>query len=88
MDNVIDPKLLNNDSYLYGVTPLSLGCNLLFTTRQHFRLKGLTYQTVDVLSPESAFTLLTHDRKPTNPEEEDHAKAICSAVGYCRSQLF
>jgi hypothetical protein len=40
MDNVIEPKLLNNDSYLYGVTPLSLGCNLLFTTRQHFRLKA------------------------------------------------
>ena len=82
MDNVIEPKLLNNDSYLYGFTPLTLGCNLLFTTRQHFRLNGVTSQAVDVLSPESAYMLLTHDRKPSTPEEEDHARAICNAVGY------
>ena len=82
MDNVIEPKLLNNDTFLDGFPPLSLGCNLLFTTRQHFSLKGVTSHAVDVLSPESAYMLLTHDRKPTTPEEDDHARTICIAVGY------
>ena len=82
MDNVIEPKLLNNESFLYGITPLTLGCNLLFTTRQHFCLNGVTDQAVDVLSPESAYMLLTHDRKPITPKEEEDARAICNAVGY------
>jgi hypothetical protein len=82
MDNVIEPKLLNNDTYLDGLTPLSFGCNLLFTTRQHFSLSGVTSQAVDVLSPESAYMLLTHNRKPTAPEEDDNAREICNAAGY------
>jgi len=82
MDNVIEPTLLNNDKHLYGLTPLTLGCNVLFTTRQHFRLAGVTSQPVDVLSLENSYVLLTHDRKPSTLEEEDHARAICYALGY------
>jgi len=82
MDNVTDPKLLNKELFSYSVTPLTLGCNLMFTTRQHFRLKDVTSQAVDVLSPESAFVLLTRDRKPFTPEEDYSARAICNAVGY------
>jgi hypothetical protein len=82
MDNVMDPEMLNNDSYLFGLTPLTLGCNLLFTTRKHFRLTDVTFQAVDVLSPEGAYTLLTDDRKPNTPEEKENARVICNMVGY------
>ncbi|NIM15197.1 MAG: TIR domain-containing protein [Candidatus Aminicenantes bacterium] len=82
MDNVSEPQLLNNDTFLFGITPLTLGCDLLFTTRRHFQLHGVSAQAVDILSPEDAYDLLTVVRQPQTPAEEDHALAICSAVGY------
>ena len=82
MDNVSDPKQLNNDTFLFGLTPLTLRCNLLFTTRKHFRLNGVTAQAVDVLSTEGSYTLLTKYREPDMPDEAQHARAICNAVGF------
>lgn len=82
IDNVVEPKLLNNDTLLFGLTPLSLGCDMLFTTRRHFQLPGVTEQKVETLLPEAAFTLLTSDRQPKTTEEQEHAQAICNAVGY------
>jgi hypothetical protein len=81
MDNVTEPKLLNNDSYLFGLTPLTLGCDLLFTTRRHFQLPGVSSQAVNVLSPEAAYNVLSSYRGP-GPEEDIHARAICNALGY------
>ena len=82
MDNVVEPGKLNNDSYLFGLTPLTLGCDLLFTTRKHFRLSGVSSQQVDVLSPDAAYELLRSYRLPKTPEEEESARLICNAVGY------
>lgn len=72
MDNVGEPQLLNNDTFLFGIPPLNLGCDLLFTTRQHFHLPGVSAQAVDILSPEDAYDLLTAARQPQTPAEEDH----------------
>ena len=82
MDNVTEPKLLNNDTYLFGLTPLTLGCDLLFTTRRHFQLPGVSEQPVNVLSPDAAYDLLKSYRTPRAPEEKEHARSICNAVGY------
>lgn len=82
MDNVSEPQMLNNDTFLLGIPPLNLGCDLLFTTRQHFQLPGVSAQAVDILSPEYAYDLLTADRQPQTPAEQDNAHAICSAVRY------
>jgi len=80
MDNVTDPKLLNNDGYLFGIPPLTLGCDLLFTTRKHFQLPGVSSQSVNILSSDAAYNLLKSYRVPQTFEEE-YAKAICNAVG-------
>ena len=82
MDNVTEPKLLNRELFRSGPTPLTLGCDLLFTTRKHFRLPGISSKSVDVLSPKAAYTLLTSYRKTQTPDEEKHAASICNAVGY------
>jgi hypothetical protein len=82
MDNVAEPKLLNSDSFLFGLTPLTLGCDLLFTTRKHFRLPGVSSQPVNILSQEGAYKLLASYRKPHTPDEQKHAASVCNAVGY------
>ena len=82
MDNVTEPKLLNSDAYLFGLTPLTLGCDLLFTTRRDFQLPGVASQAVNVLSPEAAYELFAAYRVPEKPGDEDHVRAICSAVGF------
>jgi WD40 repeat protein len=82
MDNITEPKLLNSDAYLFGLTPVTLGCDLLFTTRQHFQVPGVSSQAVNVLSPEAAYELLAAYRVPGTPEDEDHARAICRTVGF------
>ena len=82
MDNVAEPKLLNNDRYLGGLTPLSLGCDLLFTTRRHFQLPGVTQQPVNVLSPAAACGLMGSFCAPRTAADADHARSICNAVGY------
>jgi WD40 repeat protein len=82
MDNVDEPGQLNNDTFLFGITPLTLGCDILFTTRRHFHLPGVSAQAVNIFSPEAAYTLLTNDRLPETPQEVQHAHSICNAVGY------
>jgi hypothetical protein len=83
-DNVDDPSLLNSEHPLFetGLTVLTLGCDLLFTTRRQFDLPGVSSQHVDVLNTSAAFEFLTAHRKPTTDSERDDALAICSAVGY------
>jgi len=81
MDNVAEPRLLNNDALLFGLTPLTLGCDLLFTTRRHFQIPGVISQAVDILSAEGALALLTAERQPESLIEREKAKATCSAVG-------
>jgi WD40 repeat protein len=82
MDNVTEPDFLNNDAYLFGLTPLTLGCDLLFTTRKHFRLPGVASKPVDILSPEDAYTLLKSYRNPQTSEEKSYARSICNQIGY------
>jgi len=82
MDNVAEPRLLNNDNYLGGLTPLSLGCDLLFTTRRHFQLPGVWQQPVNVLSPAAAYGLMSSFCAPRAAADEDHARSICNALGY------
>ena len=85
IDNVHDPDILHDESVFQGIkglTPLTLGCDLLFTTHKRFQLPGTLLQTVRILSEEAAFDLLTKRRKPTTQEEKRYAKAICNAVGY------
>lgn len=82
MDNVEDPELLNNDTLLFGLTALSLGCNLLFTTRSEFHIPGVTAQPINILSKEAAYSLLTKYRLPSTLVEKENAEAILNAVGY------
>ena len=82
MDNVAEPDLLNSDTFLFGNAFLTLGCDVLFTTRKHFSLPGVISQQVDTLSPESAYRLLTHGREPKGDEEQKHAHSISNVVGY------
>ncbi len=84
MDNVEDPKLLNSEEVFRGIplTVLSLGADLLFTTRRRFSLPGVAGHAVDVLSPEAAYTLLTAHHPPATTVEIDHAKAVANALGY------
>lgn len=83
MDNVADPLLLSSERPFWGIgfTPLTLGCNVLFTTRKHFQLPGIAAHHVDVLTAEAAYDLLTSHRTPADAAEEEYARAICSAVG-------
>lgn len=80
MDNVTEPKDLNNDTRLFGFTPLTLRCDLLFTTRRHFDLDPVSKKEIGVLSPDAALHLLRSYRKP-KPDEEVHARDICELVG-------
>ena len=85
IDNVADPNILVDPGVLpggkFGV--LDLGCNLLFTTRQQFRLTGVQQQILDPLRPEAAYVLLTRDRpQGLSGEEAGFAQDICNAVGY------
>lgn len=81
MDNIIEPEQLNNDTYLFGLTPLSLRCNLLFTTRKQFKMEGVSAQAVDILPPEAAYAMLNKYRNPESEGAEQPARAICNAVG-------
>jgi WD40 repeat protein len=84
LDNVEDPKLLNSERALLGagVTPLSLGADLLFTTRRSFCIPGVVSQAVGVLSQDAAYDLLTAHRKPESEVEAESARAVANAVGY------
>jgi hypothetical protein len=62
IDNVIDPLDLNNDNILFLGDPnakftlLTLGCNLLFTTRRDFKnkLPNVIKHKLEMLLPNSA----------------------------------
>jgi hypothetical protein len=84
-DNLGDPKMLDG-VILHNLTPASLPCRLLFTTRQRdlagFRPVGMT------TLPEGAALdlLLRHEsrkpaRRPDHPEHQT-ARAICATLGY------
>lgn len=81
MDNVQDPALLNSPGQLFGLPVLSLGCNLLFTTRSHFTLPGVAEHSVDILTAEAASALLNWMRLQTDASEKESAQLICRAVG-------
>ena len=86
MDNITEPKQLNKqlstDSEIIELTPLTLGCDLLFTTRRHFNLPGVASQEINILSPEAAYALLSTYKAPETSEDKNHALAICRAVGF------
>ncbi len=83
-DNVGDPLSLNGDIPLEssGLTALTLGANLLFTSRRAVNLPGVKIARVDILEPRSALALLTEHRQPSADEEWKAARDICSSVGY------
>lgn len=84
LDNVESPDLLNSERPFFGIgfTALSLGCNLLFTTRRRFDLPAVRQQSVGVLSGAAALELLTESRPARGPREQEQAVAICNALGY------
>ena len=61
MDNVVDPRLLDNELHdehtETDLIPLKLGCNLLYTTRSHFHIPVVAIQPVGILKPDDAYTL-------------------------------
>jgi len=67
IDNVIDPLDLYKDDTLFPEDPiakftvLTLGCNLLFTTRRDFkdRLPNTIQHNLEMLLPAAAYNLLT-----------------------------
>jgi hypothetical protein len=71
VDNVIDPLDLYRDDILFPknsidrFTLLTLGCNLLFTTRRDIKnkLPNVIEHTIGMLSPDSAFDLLIKYRQ-------------------------
>jgi hypothetical protein len=65
----------------WNPTPLTLGCNIIFTSRRHFELPGVLPYDVKKLSAESSYELLTKGRKPVRSEEQC-ANEICNSVGY------
>jgi WD40 repeat protein len=83
MDNVQAPELLASEQPLSGtgLTPLSLGGNLLFTTRRRFFIPGVSSQSINVLDSDAAFHVLTARRPPDSSAETESARTICAAVG-------
>jgi WD40 repeat protein len=81
LDNVADPNRLGEPSLL-GTAPLSLGCNLVFTTRRKFDLPGVASRAVDILPEPAALALLAARRGPIGAKGLDDARAICAAVGF------
>jgi WD40 repeat protein len=89
IDNVIDPLDLYKDEILFPgdlaakFTVLTLGCNLLFTTRRDFenRLPNTIQHELKMLLSDAAYLLLTRYRKPDSKEEEEFTKKICNSVG-------
>jgi WD40 repeat protein len=81
LDNVQDPRLLNSEGPLFGTAVLSLGCNLLFTTRSRFHLEGVIEHEVDILCADAASALLADMRPQVNAAERNAAELICRAVG-------
>ena len=90
VDNVIGPLDLNRDNILFPGDPtskftlLTLGCNLLFTTRRDFegKLPDVIEHKLEMLLTDSAYELLTKYRKPESNGEEEYAKKICNSLGY------
>lgn len=83
MDNVAAPLQLNSERSLRGnVTPLTIGCNLLFTSQRRSNLPGVIIQSLDVLPRNAAYELITINRKPDTPEEKQNALQICDSVGF------
>ncbi len=91
IDNVEDPRSLNNDRILFASDPsinfriLELECNILFTTRRDFVLPGIKMHNINLLSPEFSFALLKKYHKSTSQyqqEEENYGRMICNSVGY------
>lgn len=88
IDNVKDPDDLNKQDIVIpndlGDTFLSLGCNIIFTTRKSFEMDtiGVVQKKLEVLSPEASYDLLTVGRKPDVNDEEEYANKICNCLGY------
>jgi WD40 repeat protein len=89
IDNVVDPLDLYKDDTLFPGDPiakstvLTLGCNLLFTTRRDFkdRLPNTIQHNLEMLLPAAALNLLTRYRKPDSKNEEEFATMICNSTG-------
>jgi hypothetical protein len=90
IDNVNEPDSLNKEDILFPNNPsasynlLTLGCNILFTTRKNFELSaaGVIRHHLNVLLPSSSYDLLTKYCKPSSEQEKEYARTICSRVGY------
>lgn len=83
-DNVEDPALLSSGQPLLGcgISLLTLGCGLLFTTRLSLPMPGVAQQVLDVLQPEPAYSLIAAKRLPKNKKDEEEIRKMCEAVGY------
>ena len=81
MDNVADAALLHDEKILHGPTPLSLGCNVLFTTRDRLALADVMIYNLSTLDEVAAMTLLTSTRPPEPAQRQSAATEICRAVG-------
>ena len=87
IDNVVDPSALNDDSIFDRSDSgnhviLTLGCNILFTTRRDVRLPGVREYQINPLTEESCNELLERFRKPDSGREKKFSKKLCNSVGY------
>ena len=79
IDNVIDPLDLYKDEVLFPGDPaakstvLTLGCNLLFTSRRNYenKLPNTIQHDLKMLLPDAAYKLLTKYRMPNSEEEKE-----------------
>ena len=80
MDNVPDAALLNDESVLDGTTALTLGCNILFTTRDRLTLPSVAFHHVNALNEDDGCSFLAQARPP-GLEEQPALVQVYRAVG-------
>lgn len=82
MDNVEDPQQLHDQLPASDeITPFTLGCSMLFSTRRKLVSPLVDWLDLKELSLDAAQALLTRRRKPEGMDDKRAAKDIAAAVG-------
>jgi tetratricopeptide (TPR) repeat protein len=76
----LPPDLNTQEAFPSWCAPSANGCTLITTRSKDYEGKGPTI-TVDVLDPEPALELLTHERKPQTEGEREDAKGLAEDLG-------
>ena len=76
----LPPGLNPQEAFLDWCSPSGNGCTLITTRSKDYDGIGATI-TVDMLDPEPALELLTHERKPHSEREREDAKGLVEDLG-------